>query len=331
MESKINLKIQVKNSILDGKILIENINIDNLNKLLNSSEDDDFLKSYDKVSRSDLYENEFLKKKYCTEKEQLKKYAENIKYGSVFVRYDKVRKLNGYGRVFPSQSLGLFSFRKQIRGALAYEKYVDIDIVNCHPVLLLQIVQSNNIECKYLKEYVNNRDKYLNLVMSYYEVSRDKAKELFIILLYFGSFSRWAEDNNITKNIIPEIKNLKIELRNIGNIMISHNDELVETIKNKMLITKNKKSKNIIGTTMSFILQEWEAQILETLFIYCTEKKIIVNDCVLCADGLMLNSKKYNPSLLIEFNQLIKSKFGFDLEFVKKELNTDLLNKLNIN
>ena len=94
-------------------------------------------------------------------------------------------------------------------------------------------------------------------------------------------------------------------------------------------MSKNKKkNKNIIGTTISFILQEWECQILEQLYIYCTDKKIINNDCVLCADGLMININHYNENLLLEFNEIIKDKLGFDLTFIKKELNTEILDKL---
>ena len=325
---KIPIEIKSKDSILNGKLLMENINITNLNKLL-KPENEHLLKHYENIGRDDIYENEFVKTLYCTEKNQLKNYANNIKFGRAFVKYDKVRKLNNYGRVFPSRSLGLFSFRKQIRGALAFGQYVDIDIVNCHPILLLQICKSNNIECKYLEKYVNKRDKYLNLIIDHYNVDKAKAKELFIILLYFGSFKRWAEDNKIEKEIIEPIEKLRIELKNIGTELSNNNKDLAKLIENKILMSKNKKkNKNIIGTTISFILQEWECQILEQLYIYCTDKKIINNDCVLCADGLMININHYNENLLLEFNEIIKDKLGFDLTFIKKELNTEILDKL---
>jgi hypothetical protein len=297
----IPLKVEVKESSLNGKIMIEKLNISNLNKLLNAKSD--LLLSYEAVSKNDMYNNEFVKKIYQTEKEQLKKYAELIKFGYAYVKYEKTRKLMNYGRVFPSRSLGLFSFRKQIRGALAYGLYVDIDISNCHPTLLYQIAVSNNIECKYLKKYINDRDKYLNIVMTHYNVSKDQAKELFIMMLYFGSFKRWAKENNIDGEIIKPIEKLKDELKSIGNVLLENNKELSDLLTNKSIIT-NKKVKNITSSVVSFILQEWECQILEQLYLYCQDKKIVNNNCILCADGIMIPQDKYDDKLLDEFNVL---------------------------
>lgn len=325
---KIPLEVKSKKSIFDGKVFLESINVNILNKLLQSKEDDGLLKTYEKVGNNDIYENEFVKKVYCTEKQQLLKFAENIKFNTAFVRYDKVKDLNNFGRVIPYKSLGLFSFRKQIRGALAYGLYVDIDISNCHPTLLLQIAENNNISCKYLKKYVINRDKYIKLVMETYNCSKDDAKTLFIILLYFGSFSKWKEDLNINdEEEIEFIYKLKKELKNIGNILMENNKELINLLEKKRLNIKSKKN-NIVGGIVSYILQEWECQIIETIYEYCVENKIINNDVVLCADGIMIKANKYNDDLLIKFNEIVKNKLGFDLTFVKKELNTEIYNKL---
>lgn len=324
---KIPLKVESKKSVFDGKTLIESVNINILNKLIMSRDEDGLLKSYDKITHNDIYQNEFVKKTYCTERQQLIEYAKNIKLGKIFVRYDKTKNLNNYGRVIPFRSLGLFSFRKQIRGALAFGLYVDIDISNCHPTLLLQIAQHNNIECKYLSKYVNNREKYINLVMDTYKCSKDDAKTLFIILLYFGSFNKWAENLNIKDDEIKFIHKLKKELKEIGKILVDNNKNLINLLQNKRLNDKSNK-KNIVGGIVSYILQEWECQIIETLYNYCSDNQIINHDCVLCADGIMIKANKYNDELLIKFNELIKEKLGFDLTFIKKELNTEIYDKL---
>lgn len=325
---KIPLTVESKKSIFDGKVLMEAVNIEMLNKILKTKDEDGILKTYENIGHNDIYENEFVQKVYCTERQQLLKFAENIKFKNAFVRYDKTKDLNNYGRVSVYKSLGLFSFRKQIRGALAYGIYTDIDISNCHPSLLLQIAEHNNIKCKYLKKYVNNRQKYIDLVMNTYDCSKDNAKTLFIILLYFGSFSRWTNELNIEDaEEIEFITKLKKELKEIGQILTDNNKELAKALQTKRLNTKSKKT-NIVGGVVSYILQEWECQIIETLYNYCTEQKIINNDAVLCADGLMIKSNKYNDDLLIKFNEIIKNKLGFDLTFVKKELNTEIYDKL---
>lgn len=322
---KIPLKVESKESVFDGKVMIETINIDILRKLLSTHSH--LLKTYENENMNDIYENEFVKKVYCTEKKQLIKYAENIKLKNAFVRYDKIKNLDNYGRVNVFKSLGLFSCRKEIRGALAYGIYTDIDISNCHPVLLLQISQHNNLECKYLEKYVNNRQKYIELVMDNYKVNKDQAKTLFIILLYFGSFKKWKELYNIEGDEIKFISKFKKELKKIGEILIDNNKHLKNLLENKRKRDKSNKT-NIIGGVVSYILQEWECQIIETIYLYCNEHKIINNDAVISADGIMIKSDKYNGDLLIKFNQIIKNKLGFDLTFIKKELNTDIYNQL---
>ena len=323
---KIPLMVESKKSMFDGKILLESINIKILDKLLDPI-NSNLLKSYDTITENDIYTNEYVKKTYSNEREQLLKYKNNIKFNRGFVRYTKTCNLNDYGRVFPYQSLGLFSFRKQIRGALANGLYIDVDVQNCHPSLLLQIAQSNDIECKYLNKYVNNRDKYLKLVMDTYDVCKETAKNLFIILLYLGSFSKWKRLHKIESDVeLSFISSLKTELSNIGVILVNNNKILVDSIIKKQL--KLKKKKNIFSSTMSFILQEWECQIIEVIFKYCTDKKIIADNAVLCCDGLMIKADKYYDELLNEFSLLINDKLGFSLIFTQKLLNTEIYDLL---
>ena len=61
---------------------------------------------------------------------------------------------------------------------------------------------------------------------------------------------------------------------------------------------------NIKGSVCSYFLQEYENRILETIYLYCYEKKLIKNNCVLCADGLMIPKANYKPELLDEFKKV---------------------------
>ncbi len=86
----IPLKVEVKESCLNGKIMMEKVNVANLNKLL--SNHSSLLLSYEAVSKNDMYNNEFVKKVYQTERDQLQRYSELIKFGYAFVKYEKTRK-----------------------------------------------------------------------------------------------------------------------------------------------------------------------------------------------------------------------------------------------
>ena len=309
LENNLSLIINPKNSLLDKIILYETIDTELLKKLINSS----LLKQ--------TFNNPFSNICFDNEKEQLLKYLCLIKNNKAKIQYKRAKNIN-YGRVCPINALGLFSFRREIRHTLAKTNYVDIDIINCHPSILLQICEHNNISCNNLKIYVDKRDIILNEIILKYNVKKDIAKQLFIQLLYFGSFNSWIHNNNIDiKEPTQFINDFQNEIKLIGEIIISNN------IKLKQIIEKHKEDKHIInynikGSICSYFLQDYECKILETIYTYCIENKYIINNnAVLCADGLMLEKSLFKSEFLNEFNILIKNTFGLDLKFINKEMN----------
>jgi hypothetical protein len=319
--TKISLRIENAECVMDGLVFFEKIDVNILDALIES----DLLKKQ--------FNHKMVENYYENEKEQLTAYRNIIKKGYANVKYSKVKVMAGWGRVNPNKGLGLFNIRRELRQTLSKGYYVDIDAENAHPSVLLQVCKANKITCKYLEEYVTNRDKHLQETMELYNVSRDQAKRLFIILMYLGGFEGWAEDINsdTKKKLKPSsfIVKIKDELKKIGSIFN-------ETYKDLgLLVEKNKKQKNISkynkqSSIISFVLQEWECQILSEMYKYMCEKGYINNrDCVLCADGIMIPSKTYKPELLKELNELIKSKFNLNIIFTQKEMKQDYLNEIN--
>ncbi len=298
-----NLSANLRDSVLSNITLYETIDVPVLRLLMSSN----LLK--------DTFRNPFVK--YANEKKQLEAYEQLITDGIAKVNY--VRKIN-IGRVNPNKSLGLHTIRREIRHTLARKYYFDVDIVNAHPVILSQICQNNNIECKYLNEYIANRAKHLKDVMDTYKVSRDTAKNLFIRLLYFGEFKFWCKDNNLpeTTEELKFITKFSKELNKIGTKIVSANKELKKEIeKSKDEELQEWKEK---GTIVSYFLQEKECQILEEVFKYCRLNNVITDNVVLCNDGLMILKSSFRPELIQEFELLIKNALGFDVKFEVKEM-----------
>jgi P4 family phage/plasmid primase-like protien len=301
----LSLTITSQESILDKITLYELIDINKLNKLITS----DLL---------NIITNPISKNYYSTEKEQLNNYKKIIINNMAKVKYNKTKDIK-YGRVIPFKSMGLFSFRKAIRHTLAKETFEDIDIENCHPQLLVQICEANNIKCSYLRKYIDNREKYLQEVCDKYSVNKNEAKNLFIRLLYFGTFKNWINNDNYTETNF--IKGFSNELKRIGDIIYKNNPELVNSINER---------DNKIGSVCSYFLQEYENRILEHIYTYCLDNGYIKdNICVLCADGIMIEKKYYNPKLLSDLSIYIFEKTGFKLNFVNKVMNEDLTNVLD--
>ena len=310
MDELLNLSLttESKDCILDKLTLYETIDIKILNKLISSS----LLKQ--------TFNNPFSTIYYENEREQLKKYLLLIKDNKAKVQYTRAKNIN-YGRVSPKNALGLFSFRREIRHTLSKENYIDIDIVCCHHSILFQICEQNNIECNNLKYYINNREIILEEIKLKYNVKKDIAKQLFIQLLYFGSFNSWIENNNIeNKETSSFIINFQNEIKLIGEIIVLKNNKLKKVIE-KQKEEKNIRNYNMKGSICSYFLQDYECKILETIYNYCVENRYIINNnAVLCADGLMIEKNLFKTELLDELNKLILNTYGLNLKFINKEM-----------
>jgi len=306
-----------RKSVLPDIVCYEQPNIEILNALLRT---DLLIDTFNNPMCKSMYKNEF---------EQLSKYKMIINQDKkAVVRYKRTKGMS-FGRVFPSMGLSLFSIRRQIRHTLAKHKYVDIDIENCHYIIILQICKMNNINVKYIDRYVNKRDEKIAEVMNVYGVSRDSAKQLFIRLLYLGSFSKWLIENNkddIECPIASFIKKLKRELKEISDIVVKANKKLAYEVANN----KNDNNNNNNSSIMSYFLQEHECTILEYMYLYLVENNVIENnECVLCADGIMILKNKYDNNILTDMAGYVKDKTGFEIVLKNKDMNEDFLSIIN--
>lgn len=324
-----DLTLKPHENYLNGIVMYEPINRPLLEKLIHS----DLLK--------ETFRNPFVS--YQNEKKQLEAYRELINpAGYAVVSYNKSQK-NPFGRCDPAGSLGLHSIRREIRHTLAEELYIDVDIENAHPQVLLQICRANGIPCENLTDYCNNRQKWLDFVVEKYldiivdkKKKRDIAKKLFIRLMYGGGFKKWRDDWKLDpafeptgelvlfidefKFIQEKITNANPAISKIVKIQDVEKKKNWEKLPPEKQIEKPYYPKNIQASTTSFYLQEWEVRILECCYIYLIDNGYIKDNVgSLCADGLMIMKENYKESLLDELSDLVKREFEFDLKFATKD------------
>jgi hypothetical protein len=132
----------------------------------------------------------------------LTKWCTKIKKNVARVKYKRTK--HKYGRVQPLRSQSLGSIRGEVKAAVCGDDYVDIDVKNCHPTMLLQICKALDIPCPALQHYVHHRDDCcLAKVQALYkdEISTKQAykasKTLFIRMMYGG---RATEDESLLKD-----------------------------------------------------------------------------------------------------------------------------------
>lgn len=333
IQENLSLTISPQSNVLDGIVLYEPCDVVILEKLIHSTL---LLLKFNNKMAGIQYENE---------KQQLIKYKEKFTDGRAKIRYQR-SKGNPYGRSNPIGALGLYPIRRQIRHTLAKGRFADYDVKNCHPDMKLQICLKNKVTCTELQKYVTFRQRYFDLTVESYGCSEEQAKNLYIVYLNGGGIEAWVINKKIdvskvkpdyVKNgkilEVPDNELFRLEQIKINQIIMDSNSNLKETVlKNRKEQGKTITEEKLACSCCAYFLQEYEIRVLEQMYIYCIEHKYIEEgNCVLCADGLMLEKKFVSDNILTEFETVIYEKLGFKLTITQKEMDNDYLEILDKN
>ena len=240
----------------------------------------------------------------------MKRYLNLSENGKINVNYKQNRS---YGRFYAMKQCSLQNLPREVRHTIADEFYIDIDIKNAHPVILLKLCKDEKIDCEDLEEYVINRDKLLKEL----KLSKGEAKLVYLALMNGG--------NKLYKTLTyksTHVKSFKKEMINIRN---HFSEKYSEDYK---IHSKIKKDENITfnlkGSFLNKILCNEENKILMNMYEFFKKPK----DCVLCFDGIMLQkNKKYN---LKKCEEYIKKKTNYNLTLAVKPFDQKLKLPSNI-
>ena len=241
-------------------------------------------------------------KKYIAKSNSL-----NNEKSNILVRYTQN---NNIGRHFAKGALSLQSLPREIRQTICNDYYIDIDIKNCHPVILCQYAEKNNLSCKQLTKYINNRDYILNKYAEQFNVNKDNIKKSFLSILNGGKRFLKLNDNDMP----TYIKKYKDEVIKIQQY-IFENEPLYKKLgiinaKKKQDLFKSTSS-NELGSTMNIMLCDIENQILHNMIAYLNNKNIIDNNIVLVFDGFQILKESVKDmnihDLLIKLEENVKN------------------------
>ena len=208
----------------------------------------------------------------------------------------------GYGRLYGNK--GSFeTLEKECRGTVCKEFYHDIDVVNCHPVILVQFAKSKyNIELPEVEKYVDNRDLYLKHVMTENGVTRDEAKTSIIKILYGGC----CPQNSFLYELSQEVR--------------AFSKKLSQTADYADLAAACKGCDNFYGTFLSFVLQTEERHCMIAMKQQLEKDGWSVD--VLCYDGVMIRKQDGKIYDLKSVEEAIEAKTGYKVSLVSKEFSS---------
>lgn len=222
--------------------------------------------------------------------------------GSTNVTYklstNKPGKL-GYGRLYGSKG-SLETLEGDCRGTICDDYYYDIDVVNAHPVILVQYAKTHyKLELTEVKKYIDNRDEYLKKI----DDNRDEAKTAVIKIMYGG------------KNEYEFLEPFKTEI-----LLIT--EKIWTNPVHAKLRTHCETQPNSKGSFLSFILQTEERRIMLSMRNYFATAGWSVD--VLSYDGIMIRKNPkltFNKGLLEGAETQITYDTEYNVKLVNKKFN----------
>jgi hypothetical protein len=205
-----------------------------------------------------------------------------------------------YGRLF-SQGTSLQSINKIMRHTLSKDFYYDIDIRNCHPVLVEFVGRIIGLKTSCLKHYIDNRDEVINY---YKDIGIDDPKTFFLCMLYDGK-NDYKQDDFIT-DLHSEISKIR--------------ESVSKSEKHMFNRAKRLNYDNSLGSCLSYKICDMENKIIQCSYNYLLDNRIEVG--ALCFDGLMIKKDTVDnlDELLINLNKHIYDNLDINLEFTEKPM-----------
>jgi hypothetical protein len=292
--------------------LIEIVNLEvckKLNGLSFSEFENLFKKSLHKID--DNGEEIDVRADYTKTKNFCKSILQNNNRHKVNYKYVKGKD---FGRLQSSEP-SLQRIFNPFRGLLCNNKMFDLDMNNAHPKILIKLCKKHDINHSILKNYIDNREEWLEEISRDFKVDRKEAKSILL--------------KSINKENLTTHHNNKL----IKNKRFLEFDKQTSEIINKLFDVYNKdylkyvvnESYNQKGKMMNLILCKIENEYLQKAIKYLTDKKIKVS--VLMFDGCMIYKENANQDEIIkDLNKLFKKE---DMQWSFKSHNLELEEDFN--
>ena len=209
-----------------------------------------------------------------------------------------VPQQHGIGRLYAHDGVSLVNLKRNVRRMLCEPSMLDIDIVNAHPTILLQLARREDWPRSTLHRYIFDRENTLASI----DTDRTTAKRLVLKMIFNGSPGRYKRQKFI--------RDLHEELQQMRDLAWSHYSEIREVIES-LGRTHSKAS------CLSFLLMQNERAVLDATVEYLTSADWQV--AALAYDGLMVYRRDdvAEPDFAA-LSRHVKAKTDFDLGFCVK-------------
>lgn len=232
---------------------------------------------------------------------------------------------HSWGRINAIGSLSLALLHRPTRHSLARDKYVDLDMQCCQPVLISQILKQHYTTLSALDAYVNNYKELRVQIAEHHGVSKDVAKQLPLRILFGGTYQGWRNDYNVSTGVdIPLFVELQTQMVSFSERIWSENKDTIykdclKYKRNDVEIQKWKTEADAKRGVMGLWCQTVERMMQETAIQWLVDNKRIPLDTIIpCQDGCMVLKEHYYEGIVEDMSRSIADKYGLSVGWVQK-------------
>lgn len=276
------------------------------------------------------------------QRKSLKLYCDSVVDGKIDINYSKKQ----FGRYYANNTklLSCIVQNSAVRSLLFGETEYDIDIVQCHLSILLDLSNEFNISNKHLTALCENRENIFNLFVLERQNKIEIIKSLFNIIIYGGGISTWEAEWGLTSNdyVIPFLFVMDFidEVAYICKKVLEK--QKYKDIKKMVYATevqnekkrieydnenkKDKRKKNIVFDidkfeinpfkSLAIILQEIESNIIIDAFDILKKENVLITSYIY--DGFQVTKQSFNDDILSLLNETIKKEYP-SIKFIIKD------------
>lgn len=215
----------------------------------------------------------------------------------------------------------------KIRNTLFYDRYYDLDFVNCHPSISYAIFSKYNLPTEYTRKLIEDRDYVLSYLGERTGLDRKACKTLPLIIFYGGKYIHWLEENIhpscLSDEDIQHLNNLEKEVHSNIRVLLDgeYNNYLTfaKRVKTAELNYKDEWYRDIYCIAWAYLCQDLERQAIELLINAVQTEGIKIGAII--HDGFHLE-KKYS---IEEMEKSFFDKWKTEVrEGLKKNMDLDI-------
>ncbi|MDA8539193.1 hypothetical protein N9K47_00450, partial [bacterium] len=199
------------------------------------------------------------------------------------------------------------------KAVMCCDHYTDMDIVQCHPTLLVQMFEHCDLQVPVLKRYIKNHSQ----VMKETGLPKHVFKKYLLSVLYYPHADDAAVKNKLKEYGLSKepglLTKLRVEIKTASARVL----EMFSDYTDAAVYKHGSDYFNIPGVALSLLAQTAEKKCILALYDFWTSRGVHVG--ALVHDGLHVDKEAATPPMLSLAAEFIRKRTGYTVKLAYKD------------